>query len=102
MKKRITLQEWNEISQYNHGAKWIRPFCTYYLICENGAFKREQRVALWFYLLVFIPFHIIQTFYCLWNTGLKNFEVVPISIATEYVGTAGAQYEKVKNIWERA
>ena len=67
-KKKISFKEWMEIGIFYHAAKWLRPFCRYDLIKEvDGRFKREQRIGLFVYLVIFIPAHIIQAFWCMWD-----------------------------------
>ena len=60
MKKKITYAQWTYIGQYNYARKWLRPFCKYTLVQEGKSFKREQRVPLWWYLILFIPVHFLK------------------------------------------
>ena len=103
MKKHITYAQWNELGLYNHAAKWLRPFCSYTLTKEDERFKREQRIPLWFYLIIFIPAHLIQALYCMWDGGLKDFEFAGRYLGGDYLGWAGdPTWEKAKEMWERA
>ena len=103
MKKRITLQDWNEIGAYNYAAKWLRPFCSYYLVClEDGSFKREQSIPMILYLLIFIPTHILQVIYCMWDGGLKEFEIANRHLGCDNLGYVGdSVWAKAKNIWDQ-
>ena len=103
MKKKITYQEWQEIGIYNHAAKWLRLFCKYTLIKEDERFKREQCIPLWFYLIIFIPAHLAQALYCMWDGGLREFEFQDRYLGGDYLGWVGdPAWEKAKEIWERA
>ena len=46
MEKKITLNEWNYIGKYNHGAKWIRPFCSYTIKeIAGGDYIRQVKIG---------------------------------------------------------
>lgn len=101
MKKKITYKQWQEIAPYNYAVKWLRPFCSYSLIKEGEIFKREQRTPLWFYLITFIPIHLVKAIYCMWNGGLKEFEIEGRYLGDNYLGLVGTPtWEKAKEIWE--
>lgn len=100
MKKRITLQQWNEIGQYNHARKWLRPFCVYTLGFEpDGKLKREQRLPLWFYLLIFIPAHIVQALWCMWDGGLREFEIADRYLGGDYFTESNPAYKIATKIY---
>lgn len=101
MKKKITRAEWHSMGQYNYAAKWLRPICGYYLTQEGDKFKREQYIPLWIYLIIFIPVHIAQALYCMWDGGLREFEISDRYLGGDYMTTASKYYETAKNIWER-
>ena len=42
----------------------------------------------WAYLLLFIPVHILKFFYCLWDGGLKSFEIEKRQIVRMYIDSA--------------
>lgn len=103
MKKKITRQEWNEIGVYNYAAKWLRPLCSYCLVhLEDGSFKREQYIPMCLYLLIFIPAHVIQALYCMWDGGLKEFELAGRHLGSDNLGRVGdSAWTKAKEIWEK-
>lgn len=100
MKVKISYKEWTYIGQYNHAAKWLRPFCKYTLIKTNEGFKREQRIPLWFYIIIFVPAHLIQALYCMWDGGLREFEFAERYLGGDYINHSGECYEHAKEIWE--
>ena len=105
MKKRITRADWEYIGKYNPARKWLRPFCDYSLHeIENGGFRREIRINWFFYLLIFIPVHILQALYCMWDGGLKDFEIASRHIGYDNIKEHGINegaYAKAKEIWEK-
>lgn len=99
-KKKISYAEWMEIGICNYAAKWLRPLCSYDLIREpSGKFKREQRVGMFVYLLLFIPVHIIQALWCIWDGGLKEFEINERYLGGDWMTPGSDSYETAKRIW---
>lgn len=105
MKKRISRKEWEYIGKYNPAAKWLRPFCSYTLVKESdNAFMRVCRISWPVYLLIFIPVHLVQAFYCMWDGGLKEFEFEGRHIGYDDIKERGINegaYPKAKEIWEK-
>lgn len=74
--KRITLEQWTMLGKYNHAVKWARSLCTYTLTKETDTkYRRNQYIPLWLYAILFIPCCIIQAVWCMWDGGLKEFEL---------------------------
>jgi hypothetical protein len=100
MKKKITLKEWTEIGKYNAAKKWLRPLCSYTLIKEpDGSFKREQRVGWPLYLILFIPVHVLQLLWCLWDGGLKEFEINERYIGGDWMNEGSECFARAEKIW---
>ena len=105
MKKRITLNDWNYIGNYNPAKGWIRPLCTYTLVKTEEGFRREVKVNLFIYLLLVIPLHFLKVLYCLWDGGLKEFEIESGRIGFDRIEENGEHYKaypRAKEIWEKA
>jgi hypothetical protein len=99
-KVKITLDEWTELGQYNYAAKWVRRFCRYDLIKESDfTFKREQRIGLVAYLIMFIPAHIIQAFWCMWDGGLREFEFAERYLGGDWITAGELAFERAEKIW---
>ena len=86
---------YNEIDEHFHGEYE-----------EGDKFKREQRIPLWFYLLIFIPAHLVQALYCMWDGGLKEFEIMMRHLGHDYLSkfqydADNNPYNKAKEIWEK-
>jgi hypothetical protein len=98
--KKISRKEWTEIGQYNPAAKWLRPLCNYKLIKEpEGRFKREVRVGWFVYLLIFIPVHILQAFICMWDGGLKEFEINERYLGGDWLAPDSESFKRAEKIW---
>ena len=105
MKKRITRKEWEYIGKYNPAAKWLRPFASYSLVEIEDGFRRECKVSWPVYLAIFIPFHLAQALYCMWDGGLKEFRIEGRSIGYDNIhetwGNNKSVYPKAKEIWDK-
>lgn len=86
MKKKITLDQWTMLGKYNHAQPWLRNLCTYTLTKESDTkYRRDQYIGWLFYIVAFIPACIIQLGYCLWDGGLKEFELPPRYLGGDYL-----------------
>ena len=105
MKKRITRKEWEYIGKYNPAAKWLRPICSYSLVEEEDGFRRDCKISWPVYLILFIPVHLLQALLCMWDGGLKEFEIAGRHLGHDYFretwGCNEAAYPKAKEIWEK-
>ena len=104
MKKRITRKEWEYIGKYNPAAKWLRPFCSYTLEKIEGGYRRQCKIPWLLYLLMFIPFNILQALYCMWDGGLKEFEIEGRNLGYDNLkerGENSGAFLKAKEVWER-
>jgi hypothetical protein len=100
LRKKISRKDWTTINKYNYAAKWLRPFCSYTLIKEpDGRFKREQRICWFVYLLIFIPVHILQALWCIWDGGLKEFEINERYLGGNWLVHGSEDYETAEKIW---
>lgn len=102
-KKRISKAQWETIGKYNPAAKWIRPFCNYYLEkAEGGNYRRSSEVKLWLYVLLFIPLHLLSALYLLWDGGLKEFEIESRYFGSDILGHGSTCWERANKIWKEA
>lgn len=101
-KIKISLKDWTYIGQYNRVRPLLRKCCNYTLTQEeNGNFKREQKIALWFYILAFIPIHLIDALLCMWDSGLKSFELQSRYIGFDVINKNTNSWNKAKEIYEK-
>ncbi len=102
LKQKISYKEWTEIGIYNSAAKWLRPLCSYTLIKEpDGRFKREQRVNIFIYILLFIPVCILQLLLCCWDGGIKEFEFPKLYLGEDWFTCGTIPYERSQTVWCR-
>jgi hypothetical protein len=100
LKKKISRKDWTEIGRYNYAAKWLQPFCNYCLIKEpDGRFKREQRVGIIAYCIMFIPVHLLHALYCLWDGGLKEFEINECYLGGDWMIQGSESYNRAEKVW---
>lgn len=105
MKKRIRQKEWEYIGKYNPARKWLRPLCSYSLTKIEDGFLRECKISWPVYLILFIPCHLLQALWCMWDGGLKEFEIESRLLGQDDIkehsgGNKGA-FPKAKEIWEK-
>jgi hypothetical protein len=101
MKKKITYDDWIYINKYNYAAKWLRHLCVYTLTREpNGRFRREQRIGWPVYLILFIPVHILQAISCIWDGGLKEFEIIERYLGGDWTMPGCEPFDRAKEVWE--
>jgi hypothetical protein len=101
-KKRISRKDWTEIGKYNYAAKWLQPLCTYTLAKEqDGRFKREQYVSWPLYILIFVPVHIAQAIFCIWDGGLKEFEINERYLGGDWLVQGSECYIRADVVWNR-
>lgn len=105
MKKRITQKDWEYIGKNNPAAKWLRPLCSYSLIEIEDGFRRECKISWPVYLIIFIPVHLLQVLYCMWDGGLRQFEIEGRHLGhddiKEHSGGNKGAFPKTKEVWEK-
>ena len=105
MKKRITQKDWAYIGKYNPARKWLRPLCSYSLVEIEDGFRRECKISWLVYLVIFIPVHLLQALFCMWDGGLKEFEIEGRYLShddiKEHSGNNKGAFPKAKEIWEK-
>ena len=105
MKKRISQKDWEYIGKYNPAAKWLRHLCSYSLVEIEDGFRRECKISWPVYLLLFIPVHLIQALWCMWDGGLIEFEITGRHLGhddiKEHTGGNTGAFPKAKEIWEK-
>ena len=101
MKIRITEKEWTEIGKRNYANKWCKNLCSYHLEkteCDN--YFRIQKMGLIPYILLFIPIHLLVAVVCLWDGGLREFEICPRQLGQDLLDY-GRPREVAKEIWDK-
>jgi hypothetical protein len=101
MKKKISLKTWTYIGKLNYADKWCRPLCTYQLIKQNETtYKRVQKVSLLSYLIMFVPIHILQFLWCLWDGGIKEFTILKRELGYDVLSKGSEAFIRAESIFE--
>lgn len=63
-------------------------------------------VKWWFYLLTFIPAHILKLLYCAWDGGLKEFSIERRLVSCDNIiglshDDVETQFGRFKKVWEK-
>lgn len=96
---KLTREQRMEFGKYTHGAKWAKRFMNYYLReADGGGFYLTEEVKMWFYILVFIPIHLLQILHCLWDGGLKTFEIADRKVGNDYLAWGSKSWEMARKI----
>lgn len=98
---RISLKEWLYIGQYHPVRESCRWMCVHKLEKDGDGYRRKVAISLPFYLLFFIPIHLINLFIVLWDGGLKEFEIQPRNINSDYIYPGCSSWEKANEIFQK-
>lgn len=98
---RISLKDWLYIGQYHPVQESCRWMCVHKLEKDGDGYRRKVAISLPFYLLFFIPIHLINLFIVLWDGGLKEFEIQPRNINSDYIYPGCSSWEKANEIFQK-
>ena len=71
---KLKKEEKKSFKRYSAGASI--PLTNFYLKeAEGDGYYLTEEVKLWAYILTFIPIHLTQLILCIWDGGLKTFEI---------------------------
>lgn len=111
MTKKITYADVAYISRYSRVNYIERLVCHHSLTdgTEGGhCFRLISKVRWVWFCLLYLPITICQLVYCLWDGGLKEFELMGgadriVNNRLEYYNsTEDSCYDRMKKVWERA
>lgn len=75
------------------------PFINLYLKdADGGGYHIVQEVQLWLYLFTFIPLHLTQMVLCIWDGGLKTFEIANRYITCDYLSWGSPSWKIANEI----
>lgn len=79
MEKKISWQDYCYVTRRN-GLPWWCKVTNYYTIFKGesggGCYIARAHMRWFWYLLLWLPAQIAQILYCMWDGGLKKFELV--------------------------
>lgn len=98
--KKISYKDFAYLMNYELRHPFIKYCCNCYVIEQEADVFMQAKVKLWAYILLFIPINIIEFFYSLWNSGIKNYEIWESTIISKHRSTI--YDEKYKEWKERS
>lgn len=106
-KQRISMEQYHYIGKYNPVAKKLRPLCAYYLerkkdTIDEDHFVRYIELPLYCWLPSLPIFFLIQLCCCVWDGGLKEFNLSDLSrhIYHEAIPQWEKAYERCEEIYK--
>lgn len=74
--RKISYDNWADIRRYKEFHRDEAIGYKFYLYhFENDVYQARAIGKWWVYILLFIPAHILNFFYCLWDGGLRDFSI---------------------------
>ena len=99
---KISYHEYKEILGLKK-EHFIQKLMNYELVfAGHGACTVKTYIPLWLYILAFIPMHLVVALICVWDGGLKEFEIQPRYLTRWSFFAGDAPYERAKKIYEKA
>lgn len=99
---KLTKEERKEFRRYVPNATNL--MINFYLKdVEGGGYYLTEEVKLWAYILLFVPVHLAQLILCIWDGGLKTFEINDRVSFQEYLSFGSVCWKaanKVLKIYE--
>ena len=96
---KITYNNYRYIMNMKKKPIFIQKLLRYDLLVMDGYAKIKVSMPMWLYLLAFIPVHAFIALACVWDGGLKSFEVESREIANWTFHNGDAPYERAKEIY---
>lgn len=94
VERKIKYKDWALLRGYTKEHKDEKRFYNFYIYhYDNRCFKIWGRMKLWVYLLLFIPAHVIQFFYLLWDGGICKFGIEDRPVKYSYFYPDSAKYD---------
>ena len=96
---KITYNDYRYIMNFKKKPIFIQKLLKYDLLVMDGYAKVKVSMPMWLYLLAFIPVHVFIALACVWDGGLKSFEVESREIANWTFQHDSLAYERAKEIY---
>lgn len=91
MMSKITFAETSILLGYQKKHLLEKLFCNHYLYdIDNLSVKVVAKIKWYVYIALFIPMCIYEALWCIWDTGLKHFEIED-SFLYDYVVSKDSQ-----------
>lgn len=105
--KKIKYEDAAYICRYTKEHFKEKYFCNWYIQKTSDTWgKMDLYVKWWFYILTFIPVHILQALWCVWDGGLKEFGFEPRRIQSHNVigfknDPSDSMFNRLAEVWEK-
>lgn len=94
---KLTKEERKGFKKYSANA--TNPVINFYVKdAEGGGYYLIEEVKLWAYLLTFIPIHLTQLILCIWDGGLKTFEISGRIVVQDYLAWGSISWKAANKI----
>jgi hypothetical protein len=94
---KLTKEERKGFKRY--AANATNPIIDFYLKdAEGGGYYLTEEVKLWAYILTFIPIHFTQLILCIWDGGLKTFEINGRIVVQDYLSWGSVSWKTANKI----
>ena len=98
--KRLTRAERKGFKRYDANA--TNPMMNLYLRpCECGGYYLTTEVKLLTYIFTFVPIHLTQLVFCVWDGGLKTFEISRRTVTAKYLPCGSAHSKIADDIFSK-
>lgn len=99
-KIRLSYMEWEKIQGYKK-THWLEILFCYFRMSKVGniylVYAKIHPVA---YVLLFIPLIILTFLDCIWNCGLKEFQLPPMLVTNSYIYPDNVMYDYCEVTWD--
>lgn len=94
---KLTKEEKKGFKKYSANA--TNPVINFYVKdAEGGGYYLIEEVKLWAYILTFIPIHLTQLILCIWDGGLKTFEINGRIVVQDYLAWGSISWKAANKI----
>ena len=84
--KKISYNDVAYICHFKENHFFRKHFCNNYIWMNNpNTGKMKCVIKIWFYILIFIPIHIIDFICLLWDDGIKHFKIMSRNVRTDTI-----------------
>ena len=102
-KVKISYSDWAHIRNYKK-VHWMECACCFFRLSKvkeiSDTFRVESKVYLIAYILLFIPAVVLTFFACIWDGGLKTFELPTRLGTSSYIYPKCNAHDYCEVIWD--
>ena len=99
-KIKLSYYEWSKIQGYKK-VHWLEILCCYFrMVREDNVYYVYAKVHPVAYILLFIPVILLTFFDCIWNCGLKKFQLPSMWLTGSYIFPEHIMYDYCEVTWD--